>query len=52
MRGSETADVEIRRLAVALLRVLHDEAPNIFGDLGIVRAEDGTENVRTDYSKV
>src|SRR5690606_8226008 len=36
MRGSETADVEIRRLAVATLRVLWDEAPHIFGDLEIV----------------
>lgn len=52
MRGSETADVEIRRLAVAVLRVLRDEAPNIFSDLAIVPAEDGTEVVRTDYSKV
>ncbi len=52
MRGSETADVEIRRLAVAVLRVLLDEAPSIFGDLAIVPAEDETEVVRTDYSKV
>lgn len=52
MRGSGTADVEIRRLAVALLRVLHGEAPNIFGDLTIVDDGDGTEVIRTDYSKV
>src|SRR5690606_27179588 len=52
MRGSETADVEIRRLAVAVLRVLQREAPNIFGDLTLVPLPDGTETVVTDYSKV
>jgi thymidylate synthase (FAD) len=52
MRGSETADVEIRRLAVAVLRVLRDEAPHIFSDLRVVSAPDGTEVVETDYSKV
>lgn len=52
MRGSATADVEIRRLAVAVLRVLHGEAPNIFGDLRIAAQEDGTEVVVTEFSKV
>jgi thymidylate synthase (FAD) len=52
VRGSETADVEIRRLAVAVLRVLEAEAPHIFGDLELDPHEDGTETVRTDYSKV
>lgn len=52
MRGSATADVEIRRLAVAVLRVLHGEAPNIFGDLRIAAHEDGTEVVETEFSKV
>jgi thymidylate synthase (FAD) len=52
MRGSPTADVEIRRLAVAVLRLLQAEAPHIFGDLKIVPQEDGTEVVETEYSKV
>lgn len=52
MRGSEGADVEIRRLAVAVVRVLKDEAPNIFGDLQIVPQPDGTETIETDNSKV
>ena len=52
MRGSPTADVEIRRLAVAVLRVLHEEAPNIFGDMRILPHEDGTEIVQTEFSKV
>jgi len=52
MRGSESADVEIRRLAVEVLRVMQEEAPNIFGDLRIVPSPDGTAIVETDYSKV
>lgn len=52
MRGSETADVEIRRLAIAVLRVLQREAPHIFGDLTIVSQPDGTETVVTEHSKV
>jgi thymidylate synthase (FAD) len=52
MRGSETADVEIRRLAVTVLRVLQPEAPHIFGDMRIVPQPDGTETVETEYSKV
>jgi thymidylate synthase (FAD) len=52
MRGSGSADVEIRRLAVTVLRLLHDEAPGIFGDLQILPHEDGTEVVETEYSKV
>jgi len=52
MRGSSSADVEIRRLAVAVLRLLHDEAPNIFGDLHTAQEGDGTEVVETAYNKV
>jgi thymidylate synthase ThyX len=52
MRGSPSADVEIRRLAVAVLRALHQEAPNIFGDMRIVGQEDGTEIVETSFNKV
>jgi thymidylate synthase (FAD) len=52
MRGSPTADVEIRRLAVAVLRILKTEAPHIFSDLHIVPQDDGTEVVETEYSKV
>ena len=52
MRGSATADVEIRRLAVAVLRLLQSEAPNMFGDLRVVPQGDGTEQVETEFSKV
>ena len=51
-RGSGTADVEIRRLAVALLRALHVEAPHIFGDMRIVPQPDGTETIETPNPKV
>lgn len=52
MRGSGGADVEIRRLAVDVLRVLQSEAPHVFGDMNIVPQEDGTETVETVNSKV
>jgi thymidylate synthase (FAD) len=52
MRGSPTADVEIRRLAVTVLRLLQGEAPHIFADLKIVPQEDGTEIVEAEHSKV
>jgi thymidylate synthase (FAD) len=52
MRGSGTADVEIRRLAIAVLGLLQGEAPHIFGDLRVVVDADGSEVVETEYSKV
>jgi thymidylate synthase (FAD) len=52
MRGSETAEVEIRRLAIAVLNVLQEEAPNIFGDMRLETREGGVEVIATDYSKV
>jgi len=52
MRGSPTADVEIRRLAVACLRQLQGEAPHLFGDMRIASADDGTQVIETDFSKV
>jgi len=52
LRGSASADAEIRRLAVALTRVLKDEAPNIFGDYRIVVTDSGVEVVETDFAGV
>lgn len=52
MRGSATADVEIRRLAGAVLGRLRDEAPHIFGDMHLVPHNDGTATVETRNSKV
>jgi thymidylate synthase (FAD) len=52
MRGAANADLEIRRLAGAVLRELQREAPNIFGDLRFVPSPDGIDTIETDYSKV
>jgi thymidylate synthase (FAD) len=52
MRGSPAADVEIRRLAIAVLRILQAEAPHMFGDLHIRSEPDGTEVVETEFGKV
>ena len=43
MRASEHADVEIRELAVAMLRELQRVAPNVFADFEIATLPDGTE---------
>jgi thymidylate synthase (FAD) len=43
MRASEHADVEIRELAVAMLRELQRVAPNAFADFEISALPDGTE---------
>lgn len=52
MRGSGSADVEIRALAAALLRILKVEAANIFGDMHLAQQPDGSETVETPHSKV
>lgn len=52
LRGSATAEVEIRRLAGAVLRLLQQEAPNLFGDMRLVASPDGFDVVETDHSKV
>ncbi len=51
-RANEHAEVEIRRVAVMILRLLQAEAPNIFGDYEIVGRPDGTEVARTAHRKV
>lgn len=52
MRGSPTADVEIRRLAVKTLLFFHEEAPHIFGDMQVIPGADDTRVVETPHSKV
>lgn len=42
MRATEAADVEIRSLAVAVLRELQELAPNVFADFRISELADGT----------
>jgi thymidylate synthase (FAD) len=51
-RANEHAEVEIRRVAVLLLRLLQKESPNVFGDYEVVKLPDGTEVARTTHRKV
>jgi thymidylate synthase (FAD) len=52
LRGSEHADQEIRKVAVALLRILKDESPSVFGDYELVTLPDGSVATRTAHPKV
>ncbi|HJP58280.1 MAG TPA: FAD-dependent thymidylate synthase [Gemmatimonadales bacterium] len=52
LRLGEGAELEIRRMAVAVLRLLQSEAPALFGDFEIYRGEDGNESGRVEYHKV
>jgi len=51
-RGNIHADLEIRRLAVALLEPLKTYAPNVFQDFEVVTDEDGRESVVNKWRKV
>lgn len=52
LRLGEGAELEIRRLAVAILKVLTAEAPHLFGDFEIYRADDGADAGRVGFHKV
>lgn len=52
LRGSGSADTEIRQLALALLRVLREESPSLFGDYRLCVGENGVEIVETDFPSV
>jgi thymidylate synthase (FAD) len=52
LRCGEGAELEIRRLAVATLRVLQGEAPAFFSDFEIYGAPDRQEAARVSYHKV
>ena len=52
LRTGEGAELEIRRLAVAMLRVLGAEAPAFFSDFEVYRAADGHDAARVAYHKV
>lgn len=52
MRASEGAETEIRRLAIAILKVLQTEAPNLFGDYTLRELPDGTSVAETPFRKV
>jgi len=52
LRCGEGAEQEIRRMAVACLRVLQGAAPAFFSDFETYKAEDGAESARVTYHKV
>ncbi|MGI0028665.1 MAG: FAD-dependent thymidylate synthase [Nitrososphaera sp.] len=52
LRTSEGAELEIRRLAIACLRVLQREAGSLFSDFEIYAADDRHEAARIAYHKV
>jgi thymidylate synthase (FAD) len=52
LRAGEGAELEIRRLAVMLIRVLQNEASAFFSDFEIYEAEDRREAGRAAFHKV
>jgi thymidylate synthase (FAD) len=49
--AGETADLEFRRLAVSILRVLQREAAGFFSDFAVYQAPDRRDAVRAAYQK-
>lgn len=52
MRGDAAADAEIRKVALAVLRLLQAESPNLFGDYTIVDLPEGGQSATTSHPKV
>ena len=52
LRSSEGAELEIRRMALVVLRVLQSESPAFFSDFEIYEADDRREAARISYHKV
>jgi len=52
LRGSRHAETEIRKLAIAVLRLMQQEAPHLFGDYELVPLPDGTLEAVTPHRKV
>ena len=52
LRSSEAAELEIRRMAIAVLRILQQEAPAFFSDFEIYQADDRREAARIGFHKV
>lgn len=51
-RGSVHAEPEIRKLANAMLEVLVQDSPNLFGDYRRTQLPDGTFEITTEFPKV
>ena len=52
LRCGEGAEQEIRRMAVAVLRLFQQEAPAFFSDFEVYTAEDRVESARVGHHKV
>lgn len=52
LRLAEGAELEIRRMAIACLRLLQTEAPALFSDFEIYRTSEGQEAGRVGFHKV
>ena len=52
LRGSQFAEPEIRKLAVAILRIMQRESPSMFGDYSLAELPDGSWATVTENIKV
>ena len=52
LRGADSADWEIRRLAIKVLEVLREESPMLFGDFTITALRDGTQTAVPTHHKI
>ncbi len=52
MRGDVAADAEIRKVALEMLRILKDEAPNLFGDYQVAELPSGGQAAITPFKKI
>lgn len=52
LRGSRHAETEIRKLAIAVLKIMQTEAPNLFSDYQLAPLPDGTFEASTEHRKV
>jgi thymidylate synthase (FAD) len=52
LRGAEGADLEIRRLAIAMYEKLSKLAPHIFADISILNGDDGFPCIHAIHPKV
>jgi thymidylate synthase (FAD) len=52
LRGGEGAEMEIRRLAITIIRLMQAEVPAFFSDFEVYLAGDQREAARAAYHKV
>jgi len=52
LRANEHAEVEIRKVAAAVLRIMQKEAPALFGDYTLETLPDGSQVAHTPHRKV